>query len=420
MELTQLLEILLTEFYEKLDSLTEMMARDISWPKAADKIKVAIGMRRTGKTYSLYKEIQRLLAAGVSLNRILYINFEDDRLIPLTQAKLAALIDAFYSLYPENHDQECFLFLDEIQNVTDWPIVIRRIHDSKRVQLFLTGSSAKLLSTEIATSLRGRSLSTEVWPLSFRENLTVHGIDVNTKLFSKKTQDILTQHFRHYLKRGGFPETIHYEQDVRLQTLQEYVDVAIYRDIVERHDVKHATLIKYMIIFMLNNISRLFSVNRFYNDVKSQGYKIGKEILYEYLSYIEDAFLAFTVNLYDKSIRRVHTNPKKIFAVDPGLVQALTVFPENDVGKLFENIIYLDLRRQKCKVHYYLTTERYEVDFLAESPNGNKKLIQVCWDLSDPKTKEREQRALEAAQKECHLDGEILTLEKYLKNGVVL
>ena len=420
MEPISLLETLISEFRDKLTQLTSMIDRNISYPNVPNKIKVAIGMRRTGKTYSIYKEIKKLLDANIPLSRILYINFEDDRLMPLTQAKLASLIDAFYSLYPENHEQKCFLFLDEIQNVTDWPVVVRRITDSKRVEVYLTGSSAKLLSKEIATSLRGRSITTEIWPLSFREYLAARHVSVDTKLFGKKTQDILTQHFINYLNCGGFPETLDYEPDIRLRTLQEYVDVAIYRDIIERYEVKHPALIKYMIAFMLSNVSRPFTINRFYNDVKTQGYKIGKETLYDYVNYIEDAYLAFTVSLYDKSVRRVQTNPKKIFAIDPGLAQAFTIYREGDTGKLFENVVYLDLRRQNCKVHYYLTQERYEIDFLVESPHGNKKLIQVCWDISNPQTKEREYRALEAAQKELNIDAEVLTLAKYLKHGVTV
>lgn len=418
METIHLLETLISEFQSKINRLSDMIDRNISFPRVAHKIKVSVGMRRTGKTYSIYQEVKNLLAAGVASSRILYINFEDDRLLPLTQAKLAALIEGFYSLYPENHEEDCFLFLDEIQNVPDWPIVIRRVNDSKRVEIYLTGSSAKMLSSEIATSLRGRSLSTEIWPLSFNEFLAARHVYVDTKLFGKKTQDILTQQFKLYLNYGGFPETVNYEPDIRLQTLQEYVDVAIYRDIIERHEVRQPTLIKYMISFMLSNISRPFSINRFYNDVKTQGYKIGKEALYDYVGYIEDAYLAFTVSLYDKSIRRVQTNPKKLFAIDPGLAQVFALYRESDVGKLFENVVYLDLRRKNCNVHYYLTKDRYEIDFLAESPRGKKKFIQVCWDLNDPETKAREYRALEAGQKELGIEGEVLTLANYLRHGV--
>lgn len=412
------LELLLGEFHEKLKLLGNMMIRDASFPLAENKIKVAVGMRRSGKTYFSYQTIKALLASGVPLTRILYINFEDDRLMPMDRTKLARLIEAFYTISPENHEHRCYLFLDEVQVVDDWPVVIRRFHDSKNVEIFLTGSSAKLLSKEIATSLRGRSLATEIWPYSFSEYLRANNVDIASKLYDKKKQDNLKKYFNQYLDCGGFPEVINYDADVRIKTLQEYIDVVIYRDITERYGIKQPSLIKYMIFSMLSNVSRPFSVNKFYNDIKSMGYQISKDTLYDYADYIEDAYLAFLVSMYDKSIRKVKTNPKKIFAVDPGLVKALRLNTKSDISKLFENVIYLDLRRQGYKVYYYLTKERYEVDFLVQNLQGKEKLIQVCWDMSDQKTLEREERALDVAQKELNIDGQIITLDSYLKDGV--
>jgi len=145
------LELLLAEFHEKLDDVAQHLEkRDASFPLAEGKIKVAMGMRRSGKTYFCYQKILQLISDGIPLSQILYINFEDDRLLPLDQGKLARLIEAFYSIYPENHERHCYLFLDEIQNAEGWPVVIRRFHDSKNVEIFLSGSSAKLLSKEIA------------------------------------------------------------------------------------------------------------------------------------------------------------------------------------------------------------------------------------------------------------------------------
>ncbi len=420
MNIQAILEQLLGEFKDKLSQLDGMTPRKTAFPVAQNKIKVAIGMRRTGKTYFMYQKIKQLLDEGVPFTQILYINFEDDRLLPLTREKLADLIEAFYSLYPSNHEKKCYFFLDEIQNVPDWPIVIRRFHDSKNTEIYLSGSSAKLLSKEIATNLRGRSLATEIWPYSFNEYLTAKQIPSEFELFDKKTEDTLQKHFYEYLSCGGFPEVIHYQTDERIKTLQEYIDVVIYRDIIERHAVKHPSLIKYMILFMLTNVSRPFSINKFYNDVKGQGYKISKDTLYNYADHIEDAYLAFLVGIYDTSIRKAQTNPKKIFAIDPGLINAVRLNTKSDHCKLFENIIYLDLKRQGYNVYYYLTKDRYEVDFLVQTPTGKEKLIQVCWDMSDPKTREREERALEKAQQELNIDGDIITLSSYLKSGVAL
>lgn len=411
-----ILQILLGEFADNLNRLGALVLRIAKFPEVTNKINVAMGMRRTGKTYFLYHYISQLLTQGIPLSRILYINFEDDRLLPLDSKKLASLLDAFYALYPENYEHKCYFFLDEIQNVSEWPIVIRRFYDSKNVAIFLTGSSAKLFSKEIATSLRGRSLATEIWPYSFSEYMQAKDIAINTALFDKKTENKLTQLFHRYMREGGFPEIITYSPEIRQKTLQEYVDIVIYRDIVERHHISNTSLIKYMILSMIHNTSNSFSINKFFNDIKSQGYKIAKDMLYEYASYIEDAYLAFAVPLYAKSIRKVQVNPKKIYAIDTGLVSALTLNYSSDLRKLFENIVYLDLRRQGLNIHYYLTAQRYEVDFLVENWQGKKKLFQVVWDMENKETLAREQRALEAAQRELKLPGEIISLASYLEN----
>ncbi len=413
-----MLQILLEEFHNKIKLLKDIVIRDTQFPDAPSKIKVAIGMRRAGKTYFLYQQILKMLNDSVPESTILYINFEDDRLLPLNEHKLAKLVDAFYMLYPENHDKKCYLFFDEIQNVMNWPIVIRRLHDTKNAEIFLTGSSAKLLSKEIATSLRGRSLAVEIWPYSFNEYIRAKKISIDRTIYGKKTEDNLTKIFNNYLSEGGFPEIIYFSQDIKQKTLQEYFDVAIYRDIIERHNIKNPNLIKYMILSMIKNTGKPFSVNKFYNDLKSQGYQIGKDILYEYVNHIEDAYLAFPVAIYDKSLRKTYTNPKKLYAIDPGLIRALTLDYESDLGRLFENIIYLDLKRLGYNINYYLTSERYEIDFLAQTPRGQKKLIQVAWDIEDAKTIKREERALESGKKELNIDGEIITLDSYLRHGL--
>jgi predicted AAA+ superfamily ATPase len=415
-----ILQILLGEFYNKLNHLQDLVVRDLSFPNAPNKIKVAIGMRRAGKTYFVYQTILQLLKRGIDRSTILYINFEDDRLLPIEQQKFAALVDSFYSLYPENHDKKCYLFFDEVQNIQNWATVVRRLHDSKNVEIYLTGSSSKMLSTEIATNLRGRSLAVEVWPYSFNEYLRAKNINIKRNLFDKKTQDQLTKVFNIYLSAGGFPEIISFSQDLQQKTLQEYLNVTIYRDIIDRYTIKNPTLIKYMILSMMHSAGKPFTVNKFYNDLKSQGYAATKDTLYDYLDYIEDAYLAFSVPLFNKSLRKIQTNPKKLYAIDTGMIRAITLDYENDLGRLFENIIFLELKRQNCKISYYLTAERYEIDFLIQTPRGHKKLFQVAWNTDDKQTLEREQRALQIAMKEQKIKGELITLSSYLEKGINL
>lgn len=420
MSMQTLLSTLLQEFHERLPMLRTLLPREIHFPNLPNKIKVAIGMRRVGKTSLVYQQIQHLLTEGTPLTRILYINFEDDRLLPMDATKLSLLLEAFYSIYPENHDYRCFFFLDEIQNVNDWPLVIRRFFDSKQVDIYLTGSSAKMLSKEIASSLRGRAFATEVWPYSFNEYLSAKNMSLDSGLMGKSYIDKMKSELKQYLYQGGFPEVCYYDDFSRQQTLQDYVHVVTVRDILERYKISNTTLIGYLIKHVLHNAASQFSINKIYNDLKSQGYNVAKDTLYDYMAYIEDSYLAFPVPLYTESLRKAQVNPKKGYAIDTGLVKAYTLSFSENIGRMFENLIYLDLRRQKCEVFYYLTqTDRFEVDFVAIHPIAGPCLIQVAWDVSDAKTYQRELRTLELAKQELKLPGCLITPEDYLKGGLV-
>jgi uncharacterized protein len=173
-----------------------------------------------------------------------------------------------------------------------------------------------------------------------------------------------------------------------------------------------------MVVSMIQNVGRPFSVYKFYNDSKSRGLSTSKDALYDYLAYIEDAYIAFAAANFDKSFRKSQTLPKKLYAIDPGMIRAVSLDFESDFGRLFENVVFLDLKRLGCKVFYYVTSEGYEVDFVAQTTRGHKKLFQVAWDVRDKKTVEREERALKAGMKELKIPGELVTLKSYLKNGI--
>ncbi|MDX2345377.1 MAG: ATP-binding protein [Legionella sp.] len=411
-----ILETLLEEGFDTIAETRASVVRQLQFPKVDNIIKVAVGMRRSGKTYLLYQTIAELLERGVERERILLINFEDDRLLPMTAKEMGKLIDLFYTLYPQNHNRRCYLFLDEVQNVPEWQLVVRRYLDSKNVDLYLTGSSAKLLSKEIATSLRGRSLSIEVWPYSFNEFLQAHHISKPTQAFGQKTFDMMRQHLLHYFTKGGFPAVQHLPNKEWRETLQGYVDTVILRDIIERYGVSNIALLKYLTSFLIKNAATCFSVNKFYNDVKSQGYKVGKETIHTYLAYLEDAYLVFTVPFYSESERTKQNRPKKIYVVDNGLVNANALGTNDLYNKFLENQIYLDLRRQGKDVYFYHTADGYEIDFVSVDKDGSRELLQITVDLTDPKTAAREQRALEQAKKELGINGRIITMKDYLRS----
>lgn len=410
----ELLETLLEEFEEILKSSFSNVHRDLNFPIVSNMIQVATGMRRVGKSNFLFQTVRELLDSNVVKEQILYINFEDDRLLPMDQKQMGQLVDAFYSLYPQNHDRLCYLFFDEIQNIDGWQLIIRRLFDSKKVKIYLTGSSAKLLSKEIASSLRGRSITTEVWPYSLNEFFEAHKIPPLEKPIGDKKRDIYQKHLETYLTLGGFPAVQQLSQNEHRAVLQSYVDSVIFRDIIERYGITNTSVIKYLIKTLLKNCAAPFSVNKFYKDIKSQGYLVGKDTLYHYMNYIEDAFLTFSVPLFTESSRKIEVNPKKVYAIDTGLVSANLLASPN-LGPLFENLIYLDLRRKASKIFYYKTEDDYEIDFIVKYGDGTMEMLQVVWDLSAPEVLEREQRALVAAEKELGLKGRVIDPQTYLR-----
>lgn len=415
-DVNDLLKLLIVDFHEKLKETQHNLQRDFIFPVMPGKMNVAIGMRRVGKTTCILQQIKQLLQEqNVELTQILYLNLEDDRLQPCSQDKLRSLIEGFYALYPENHDRQCYLFFDEIQTADDWQVLLRRILDTKKAQIYLSGSSAKLLSKEIHTSLRGRALASEIWPYSFIEFLRAKEISFDSTLLGQKQRDTLQHHLQNYLNIGGFPEVTAVPTEHRRELLQNYVDVVIMRDIVERYGITNITLLKYLIKTLLKNTATGFAVNKFYNDLKSQGLSGAKNTLHDYLQYIEDAYLSFSIPLYSESIRKSQTNPRKIYAIDPGLAKAYSFGLNQNLGHLFETMVYLDLRRQGCEIYYYLTEDRYEVDFFAIDKLGQAMLYQVVWDMSDPKTMRREERALTQAMQELKLPGEIITPKHYIE-----
>jgi hypothetical protein len=392
---------LITDSQEK--DLSSVMDRDLEIPFDTGKIISLIGVRRSGKTHILYSIIGKLRKT-VGPKNIVYINFEDDRLFPLDLKDLNTLLDAYYEMYPGKKNEKVYFFFDEIQNVRNWEKFIRRLYDTENCAVFLTGSSAKLLSKEIATALRGRTLSYEVFPLSFSEFLRFKGIKAESR--SSKSQAVIRNAFSDYLTRGGFPELIHYDQAVFTKTLQEYIDLIMYRDIIERFGISNTFLLKRLVKFCFTNISTLVSLNKLYNSFKSEGLNISRNTVYEYISHLEDAFALFTLPVYAQSMREQWRNPRKLYSVDVGFKTAMDYPFALDTGRVFENIVFLELRRKTEKINYL--KDRQEVDFYY-TRDGKEFLLNVCYDMESPATREREVKGLIEAMKRLSL-GESLIL----------
>ncbi len=387
----ELFKKIITDFQES--SFKPTVPRDLQIPLDSGKIVSLVGVRRSGKTSLLYQIIEDL-RTRVNPACIVYVNFEDDRLFPLELPHLDDLMEAYYELYPHNRDQKVWLFLDEIQNVQNWELFVRRIYDTLNLEIFITGSSSKLLGAEIATALRGRTITYDVFPFSFREYLRFRDIEVN--LHSSRSSSFAANAFEDYIRHGGFAETIAATPDVRTRTLSDYSDLIIYKDIVERHGIKNLALMKHLVKYCFTNMATSASMNKLYNDFKSQGFKLGKDTLFEYFSYLNDAYAVFSVPVFRNSVREEQRNPKKIYAVDNGFKSIFDASLSPDYGRLYENAAFLHLRRQTREVYYFL--QQQEVDFYSRI-KGRRIIANVCLDLHAPYTRKRELNGLAEALK---------------------
>ncbi|MCB1192514.1 MAG: ATP-binding protein [Leptospiraceae bacterium] len=377
---------LIVDFQEK--EITNIYKRDYEIPLNSKKIISLIGVRRSGKSSVLFYLINTLKENTPSQN-IIYINFEDDRLFGTKLSDLDSLIEGYYELYPTKRKEIIYFFLDEVQAVDKWEQFVRRIYDTLNVVIFITGSSSKLLSSEIATSLRGRTISYEIFPLSFKEYLQFKNIEVN--LHSSISLSFIKNSLEEYLLKGGFPEIVNEPLDIQKRILSDYVNLIVYKDIIERYGITNTALLKHLIKYTFSNISTLISFNKLYNDYKSQGFKLAKDTLFEYFSHLQDAYTLFSVPIFRSSIKEEQRNPKKIYTIDNGFKYIYNTFLSDDFGKLYENLVFLHLRRKTDEIYYL--KQNQEVDFYCII-DGQKQILNVSYDLSDRKTKEREIKGL--------------------------
>lgn len=384
-------------------SVPEHTRRDVHLPGIKGKVMAVIGMRRSGKTTFLWQCLADRLKAGTPRDALLYFNFEDERLAEMTAQELQLVVEEYFSLHPEHRDtQRVAFFLDEIQEVSGWETFVRRLLDTEKVDLFLSGSSARLLSREVATSMRGRAMEVLVHPFSLRETLRHRGAEPMLPWadLPKASRSTLDKHFRAYLAEGGFPETQGVPARDRASLLRTYVDVAILRDVIERHNVTNPAALRWLQRHLLGNPAGLFSVQKFFDTLKSQGLPVGKNTLHDYLAHLEDAFLVRTVSLHTASERQRMVNPRKAYPIDPGLISLYERTGRVNLGHALETAVFLELERRGCEINYLRTRDGYEVDFFARNPEGDTTLIQVCTDISALATYEREVRALSAAAAE--------------------
>lgn len=406
----QRIERYIRDFQEKTFQPRERETK----PKESQKIQTVIGARRVGKTYVMYNKIKELEAGGISRKQMIFINFESPLLSELSFKEVRDIIEIHWSLYPESIHKKLYLFVDEPQVIKNWELAIRDIYDNYDCRIFITGSSSKLLSKEIATSLRGRSISIQLLPLSFKEFLTFK--DFNFKELSTKSKAQLMAYFEEYLSFGGYPEIVlEPDKNNKLKILKDYFDLVVFKDLVERHNIKNTKLIKILMGSVIDSISKEFSLNKLYLTLKSQGMEVSKNTLYEYFSILEDSFFIFTLRKTEDSKRKEEISIPKVYLDDIGF---LNLFSMEEYGRRIENIIFLHLIRKinenpLLKINYFKTIDGKEVDFIISEGKKFIGAIQSCYDTSENRTEEREISPLLTALKRFNLkEGIILTKDE--------
>jgi predicted AAA+ superfamily ATPase len=395
------------------DALVEALAASLDGPVRAGtprrvhgpvrvpgKVTTVVGVRRAGKTIFVHQMRRERLEAGAARVLVPYVNFEDERLAGLEAAQLGFLLEEYGRRVPGAASLGTVLWcFDEIHVVPGWERFVRRLLDRGAVEVVVTGSSAKLLSREVGTALRGRAWTVTLYPFSFAEALAHQGQPAPTapRLVVAAERSRLEHAFLKWLEVGGFPEAQDLDAASRRQLLRDYVDVAILRDVVERHGVTNVVALRWLVRHLLAAAGSLFSVEKFYRTLKSQGLAVSRDTLHQLLGYLEDCFLVRTVWMEADSERQRMVNPRKAYPVDPGLIPLFDRTGRANVGHALETAVLLELERRRCEVTYVRTPEGHEVDFLARAPDGSEHLIQVCADASDPQVADREVRALREA-----------------------
>lgn len=364
------------------------------------------GPRRSGKTYFCFKTIKELERKGFKKN-ILYINFEDPKLLGANENDLDKLLESFYEFSDLNKGDKLFLFLDEIQNVRNWDIWVRHVYDTlKNIKIVLTGSSSKLLSKEISTKLRGRVVNKEIFPVSFRELLLWKNIEYNLKTVSyKPIKTKIKKLFNFYLRNGGYPALI-FSTVNNQEILKNYFDSMILKDIVERHNIQDVKKLNNLANLLFESVTKEISYNKITNKLKSLGFKLSKNTVIEHLSYFEDAYLFFQNLKYDYSLTKQLGSIKKIYCMDNGMLDVVSFKFSKDDGKLLENLCFVELRRAGKEIFYF--RENRECDFVIKEKNKISSAIQVCYKLNE-ENKKRE------------IDGLLEAMDKFnLKKGIIL
>ena len=367
----------------------EIVEREKKLKPSQDFITTIVGPRRAGKTYFIYSLIK---TNRLNDSSYLFVDFEDpiDEKDPL---KIMAVHSEVYGREPE------FLFFDEIHGLENWQKFIRYLHSKKRYKIVVTGSSSKLLSREIATQLRGRSVSVNMFPFSFAEIFGLHEIP-KKKIYSTNDENRIKRIVRKFFGTGFFPDVV-LERVSPVQFYKEYFELVISRDLIERFRLRNRFIVEYFLKTTVSGMSNKFSIHRFFNDLKSQNIHVSKKTLYNLQKIIEDIQVVFFLRKYERSQKKSEMSRPKVYLVDNGIYR-FTRF-EEEKGKILENLVFQELLKKGYRpnrdIYYWESVDGKEVDFVIKKGTTIRQLIQVTYTL-DYSNKHREIRSLLKASRE--------------------
>jgi len=370
---------------------------------------VITGARRSGKSFIMRQTAKTLIKEGIKKNNILIVNFEDPRFVELNTKILQQVYDVYLEFL--NPQEKSYLFLDEIQEVKDWEKWVRTIHELDKAKIIISGSNAKLLSRELSTLLTGRHLDLVIFPLSFKEFLKFRNVDLSERFAITNKEIEIKRLLREYIEFGSFPEVVLGGE--KRQILLNYFEDILNKDIVRRFKIRKSKELVSLAKFYLGNISSLITFSSLERTLN-----ISVDTVEKFSRYLEDAFILFFLKRFSYKLREQEKSPRKVYAIDVGLVNTVGFRFSQNMGRLTENLVFLELKRKEMlgsnlEIYYWKDVNHREVDFLIKENLKVSQLIQVCWEINRPETKNREIRALLKAMKEFNLEEGLIITDDY-------
>ena len=372
----------------------EVIERDVELPINRKKIIIVPGVRRCGKSTMMEIAINNLVKEGVPKRNILWIGFDDERLFNMSSDELDDVIVSYMEMFPDVPIKDTYMFFDEIQLIKGWEYFVLRVYKSYCKNIYVCGSNAAMLSSELGSALRGYPLEYEAYPLSFNEFCRFKGIA--TDIYLEQDRARLKNAFDEYNRASAFPEIVLTpSRSEQLKLLHGYFDTMILRDLAEHYNITNTGVVRYFVKRIMANLTKPTSINAIYNDIKSQGLKVSKDDLYLWADYACNVFMFVRTPRYNRSIMKEHKSLDKFYCIDNGLRSAVLMPQSNDNGKNLENTVFMELYRRRMpsdKISYY--QEKTECDFVIQREDRVMQLIQVTWSMTDDETRKREIKGL--------------------------